>query len=141
MDYELIVFDMDGTLVEEVSCWSVIHREFDALDEAYKNFRSWERGEIEYEEFMSRDIGLWNPTPHISEIEKILSNYKLFPKVSSTIEEIKNRGYETAIISGGIDVLAEKVAKDLNISHVYANGLETDEEGFLTGGEYVESIL
>lgn len=133
MDYELVAFDMDGTLVEEVSCWSVIHREFDALDKAYKNLQAWQRGEIEYEEFMRKDIGLWNPAPHISEIERILSDYKLLPKVSHTVKEIKSRGYKTAIISGGIDILAEEVAEELNISHVLANGLETDGDGFLTG--------
>ncbi len=133
MEYELIVFDMDGTLVEEVSCWSKIHREFGTQDKAHENLQDWQRGEIGYEEFMRKDIQLWNPLPHISKIEEILSDYKLFPKVPPTLKEVNNRGYETAIISGGIDVLAEDVAEELDIPHVYANGLETDKDGYLTG--------
>lgn len=135
MEFELVAFDMDGTLVEEVSCWSKIHKEFDVLKDANKNFQAWNDGEIEYKEFMRRDIQLWNPNPHISEIKEILSDYRVFPEAVRTIEKIQEQGYETVIISGGIDVLAKKVAEDLNISHVRANGLETDDDGYLTGGE------
>lgn len=133
MQYKLITFDMDGTLVKEDSCWELIHRHFDSQKASTENLKAWKNREIDYPEFMRRDIALWNPTPHISQIEEILTDYRLPPKAHETMEEIQNKGYKTAIISGGLDILAEMVAKELNIPHVFANGLETDEEGYLTG--------
>lgn len=139
MKYEMVVFDMDGTLVREGSCWEVVHKHFGVMEEARENLESWKNGKISYEEFMRRDIELWKPTPHISDIKEILSDFQYPPKAPEVMEEIKNRGYRTAIISGGIDVLAEMVAQELSIDHVYANGIEIDEAGYLTG-EGVERV-
>lgn len=133
MQYKLVVFDMDGTLVKEDSCWELIHRHFGVQKASSENLKTWKNREIDYPEFMRRDIALWNPTPHISKIKEILKDYRLPPKAQETMQEIQNRGYETAIISGGLDILAEMVAQELNIPHVFANGLETNEEGYLTG--------
>lgn len=133
MKYELIVFDMDGTLVEEDSCWRIIHRHFSVQEDSSKNLRAWEDGRIDYREFMKRDIALWKPIPHISQIQEILSHYQLPPKAPEIVDEIRERGYETVILSGGLDVLAEMVARELGIQRILANGLETDDEGYLTG--------
>lgn len=133
MKYRLVAFDMDGTLIREGSCWGIIHRYFGTQGAALKNLEAYERGEIDYPEFMRRDIRLWQPPPHISKIERILSNFKLVPNVEKIVEQIRKRGYEVAIITGGLDLLANKVANILGISHVLANGLEVDERGYLTG--------
>ena len=45
MRYELIAFDMDGTLVEEDSCWGVLHRHFGTQEGARRNLRAYERGD------------------------------------------------------------------------------------------------
>lgn len=133
MDYKLVAFDMDGTLVEEKSCWRLIHRRFGCEEEALKDLRAWEKGEIDYPEFMRRDIALWKPTPHISQINEILSNFKLAPKAPEVLSEIAERGYETVILTGGLDLLAEKIARKLQIPHVLANGLKLDDNGYLEG--------
>lgn len=133
MRYKLIAFDMDGTLVEEHSCWGIIHRHFGTQQEASKNLEAWERGEIDYPEFMRLDIKLWQPTPHISQVEKILSNFKLAPNALGVVSELHGKGYQVAIVTGGLDILAKKVADRLKIEHILANGLEVDERGYLTG--------
>jgi len=133
MRYKLVAFDMDGTLIEEDSCWWVIHRHFNTHEKALANLRAYESGEIDYCEFMRRDIVLWQPRPHISQIEKILGDLQPTPNASDVISEIKRRGYELAMITGGIDILAERIAHQLGIQHVLANGLAVDERGYLTG--------
>ncbi|MEA1904463.1 MAG: HAD-IB family phosphatase [Candidatus Hadarchaeota archaeon] len=133
MRYKLVAFDMDGTLVEEHSCWGIIHRHFGTQQEASKNLEAWERGEINYSEFMRLDIKLWQPTPHISQVEEILSNFKLAPNVFGVVSKLRGKGYHVAIVTGGLDVLAKKVADRLKIEHVLANGIEVDERGYLTG--------
>lgn len=133
MKYKLIAFDMDGTLVEETSCWRALHRHFGTQELANRNLRAYESGEIDYSEFMRRDIALWRPVPTIEEIRTILMDYHLAPNVFEIVKEIHRRGYTTAIVSGGLDILACDVAKILGINHVLANGLEAGKDGRLTG--------
>jgi phosphoserine phosphatase len=133
MRYKLVAFDMDGTLIEEGSCWDTIHRRFGTGAAADKNLGAWERGEIDYPEFMRRDIRLWQPPPSISEIREILSEFTLAPNAVEVVAGIYKRGYQAAIVTGGIDLLANEVAKRLGIGYVLANGLATDERGRLTG--------
>ncbi len=133
MKYKLVAFDMDGTLVEGDSCWGVLHRHFGTQGAARKNLDAYERGEIDYPEFMRRDISLWKPSPHISQIERVLEGFKLKPNAAEVLVGICEKGYQTAMITGGLDLLAEKVAAMLGVKHVLANGLEVDEQGRLTG--------
>jgi phosphoserine phosphatase len=133
MRYRLVAFDMDGTLVLGESCWGVIHRHYGIQDAARHNLEAWEKGEIDYMEFMRRDIALWKPVPTVGQIKAILSHYELAPNVKEVVNEAHLRGYQTAIVTGGLDILAGAVAKELGIPHVLANGLEVDERGYLTG--------
>ena len=133
MKYKLIAFDMDGTLLVEESCWGALHRHFGTSARARKNLEAYERGEIDYPEFMRRDISLWQPTTHISEIERVLAGLKLAPNVAEAVKEISARGYPMAIITGGLDLLSDRVARELGIHHTLANGLEVDDRGYLTG--------
>lgn len=133
MRYKLVAFDMDGTLILEESCWRIIHQRFGTIKAAHSNLMAYDSGRIDYEEFMRRDIALWKPTPTIDEIGKILSHYTLAPNVKKVVGEIVRRGFQTAIITGGLDVLANNVARELGIPHVIANGLEVDKSSLLTG--------
>jgi phosphoserine phosphatase len=49
------------------------------------------------------------------------------------ISFLKKNKVETSIISAGLDILANRVAEQLGIDHIYANGIKTDENGFLNG--------
>ena len=133
MHYKLVAFDMDGTLVVEPNSWEIIHYHFRVMEKAAENLKAWERGEIDYPEFMRRDISLWKPRPRISQIEEILSDFKLAPNASEVVRGLHEKGYQVAIVSGGVDILAQKVANRLGIEYVLANGLETDGRGYLTG--------
>lgn len=133
MRYKLVAFDMDGTLILGDSCWGVIHRYFGTKGSANRHLRAYEAGEIDYPEFMRRDIALWRPVPTLQKIKDILSSYSIAPNVREVVGEVRRRGYLTAIVTGGLDVLADDVARDLGIPHVLANGLGADERGYLTG--------
>ncbi|MFQ6076440.1 MAG: HAD-IB family phosphatase [Candidatus Bathyarchaeia archaeon] len=133
MRYKLVAFDLDGTLVQEPSSWVKLHNHFGTLDKADENLRAYERGKIDYGEFMRRDVALWQPPPHIRTIELILHDYTLSLNAECVIRSLMEGGFEVAIVSSGIDILANDVAETLGIRHVLANGLSADEEGILTG--------
>lgn len=134
--YKLIAFDMDGTLVKERNSWGILHQYFGTKDAAQKNKEEYFGGRTSYAEFMRRDADLWLPLkPTMGEMEQILSNYTLMPHSEQVIKEIKKDGILTVIVTGGLDILARKVATRLGIENVLANGLVFDDNGYLTGEE------
>lgn len=131
--FGLIAFDLDGTLVADKSSWYVLHGHFGTMEKAAANLEAYKNGVIDYSEFMRRDISLW-PRVHHSEVDSLLSKFTLAEGAEETVRGLKSKGYRIAIVSSGIDVLANKVARILDIPYVLANGLELDREGRLTGG-------
>lgn len=135
--YGLVAFDLEGVLVDERS-WISLHEHFGTKERAAGNMAAYKDGKIGYKELMRRDIAMW-PKAHADEINSVLSKFTLAEGAKETVKDLKNKGYNVAIISAGIDILAKKVAKELGIQYVLANGLEFDVSGHLTG-EGVERV-
>ena len=76
---------------------------------------------------------MWDPAPHIDAIAGALSDFEFYPNAKEVVQTLRDEGILTAIISGGIDVLANQVGEQLGVDTVLANGMETDENGYLTG--------
>lgn len=124
---------MDGTLIRERSSWNLIHRHFGTTRPAKRALRLYLQGEIDYAEFMRRDIAVWPKPLHIREVKRLLESYMLRRNARSTVNELIRLGVQAAIVTAGLDLLASRVASTLGIRHVAANGLGTDSKGFLTG--------
>jgi len=136
---KIIVFDMDGVLVDIESSWQYVHNAFNVDNQ--DNLRRYLEGEITYSEFMKRDILLWGPL-HINKIKQVLDKVPIMKGAKLTISKLKKHGYKTCIISGGISILAQRIQKELGIDHSFANKLVVDEKGMLTGhGEEIVNLL
>lgn len=130
----LIAFDMDGTLVDVQSSWARVHEHFgesnrDSVDLFLAD-------QIDDYEFIRRDIRLWwkhNPTITVDDLESILADVPLMPGAKKLFRELGRRELVTAIVSGGIDLLARRIAAELGIAYVLANGFQVDADGRLTG--------
>jgi phosphoserine phosphatase len=136
VNYKLIFFDLDGTLIKCKSSWELVHEKFNTLPEARKALEEYRIGRITYQEFMVKDVSSWlrkKKSIHISEIEKILDNYELNEGAENTISEIKRKGIRVVILSAGINLLTEKVGQRLGVYKVFSNRLEVDHLGYLTG--------
>jgi len=131
--YRLVAFDLDGTLVKQVSGWKTLHQYFGTEMAVGVNLADYERGEIDYAEFMRRDIALWPKPLHITTIERALADYTLAGGAAGVVGDLRERGFEVAIVSGGIDLLANRVAERLAIRLTAANGFVIDGDGYLTG--------
>jgi phosphoserine phosphatase len=81
MPFRLIAFDCDGVLVKETSAWYTLHKNFGTYEAARPNLIACEAGEIDYPEFMRRDIRLWD-RPRVKEIEAILGKYTMMTGAS-----------------------------------------------------------
>ena len=117
-NFKLVIFDMDGVLVDINSSWYHVHRKLNV--DSSKNLQKYLAAEIDYSEFMRRDIRLWGRC-HIVDIRNMFSNVPLMNGAIATTRELKNRGYQLAILSAGISLLAERVQKELAIDYVFAN--------------------
>jgi len=131
---KLVALDMDGTLVDVASSWRVVHDHFD--DHNDDGLRLFLANKIDDEEFIRMDIRVWwkhAPALSIDDLERILADVPLMPGAQQLIEGLHARGARTAIVSGGLDVLARRIAGDLGIEIALANGVRLDSEGLLTG--------
>jgi len=124
---------MDGVLVPIESSWGYVHAWL-GVDNSV-NLHAYLRREIDYVEFMRRDIALWIQAGvrHIREIERILSTVPLSPSALPSVEALRERGVRTAILTCGIDLLANRIAAVLGVDACWANSLQTTEDGLLTG--------
>lgn len=130
----LVAFDMDGTLVDAPSSWAWVHRHFgENNDESVRLFLN---GQIDDAEFIRRDIRLWRrhlPAISVEDIEAILADVPLMPGAHTLFDGLHQRRIMTAIVSGGIDLLARRIGRDLGVDYVLANGFVVDASGRLTG--------
>lgn len=131
---EMVIFDMDGVLTDTISSWKYIHDYFGSSNE--RSVDEYLRGKIDDMEFIKRDALLWQesgkPTTR-DRLVDILSNVPLMKGAKNCIAFLKKQGIKTVIVSAGLDILAERVAREIGIDHVFANGLKTDAHGYITG--------
>jgi len=127
----LVIFDMDGVLVDVESSWDWIHTYY-GIDNGH-TVRAYLENEIDDGEFMSRDIAQWKEKGMGErELYEILASVPLMPGARECLRVLRHHGVPTAIVSAGLDVLAERIARELRIDYVIANGIEI-QGGRLTG--------
>lgn len=130
----LVALDMDGTLVDVASSWGAVHAHFG--DSNTEGLRAFMQNRIDDAEFVRSDVRIWfrhRPRLSLGDLEGILSEVPLMPGAHELIGGLHARGIRTAIVSGGVDVLAHRIARELGIDLVLANGFATDGGGRLTG--------
>ena len=139
---ELVIFDMDGVLLDIISSWKYIHDYFHTTNE--KSVSDYVKGKINDKEFIKRDALLWqeNGKPiKIEKLDEILSDVPVMKGAENCISTLKENNIKTAIVSAGLDVLANRVAKDLGINFALSNGIKTDSKGYLNGNGIVKVQL
>jgi phosphoserine phosphatase len=132
--YDLVAFDMDGVLVNYTSCWTWVHDHFRVTNEA--SLKAFIEGDIDDMEFMRRDIALWRrqrPELCRKELESILEPVPMNKGIAETVKSLRDDDVRCVIVSGGLDIVAQKVASGFGFDDWVANGVECDENGRLTG--------
>jgi len=133
----IVVFDMDGVLVECESSWEYLHRIFGSISIVRKRnyMGQFEHGLISYEEWMRRDleamINAKGGSIHRDDIIRAFSGVKINDEAKDVINHLRSKGVRVAIVSAGIYDLADLIGKKLGIEIIYANKLIYDENGFL----------
>jgi phosphoserine phosphatase len=131
---KLVVFDMDGTIIEPRSSWAMIHEHFGT--DNTEMLQLYIDHKISDKEFVKADIELWNSKSDKPVDEKyinsILDKAKARKGAEELITSLHENNIKTIILSGGIQYLADKWAKKWNMSEALANDLIDDKYGNLT---------
>jgi HAD superfamily PSPase-like hydrolase len=131
---ELVAFDMDGTLVDVESSWAAVHAHFG--DSNTENLQLFLENRLDDEAFIRSDIRIWwkhKPDLSIDDLETILGRVPLMRGAAELFQALHKQHCLTAIVSGGVDVLAHRIGRELGVDYVLANGFEVDSAGRLTG--------
>lgn len=131
MDIQLVVFDVDGTLTKHSSVWWRLHEHFGTTVEGKRYYDQYFAGDITYDQWADLDAALWKGNS-IDEVMKIVHATKLTPGSEITIQTLREHGLKTAILSGGLDVMANDISQRVGIDYVLTNKLH-HKDGILTG--------
>ena len=134
----LICFDMDSTLIQ-AECIDELARRHGVYDEVADITESAMRGEIDFRESFTRRVALLKGLD-ISVMQDIAENLPITEGVDRLMSVLKTCGYKIAILSGGFTFFGEYLQRKYGIDYVYANELEVDEDGKLTG-RYVGEVV
>lgn len=134
----LICFDMDSTLIQE-ECIDELARKHGVYDQVAAITASAMRGEIDFKESFTQRVKLLKGLD-VSVMREIAENMPFTEGIDRLMYVLKKYGYKIAILSGGFTFFGEYIQKKYGIDYVYANELEIDDYGKLTGN-YVGEIV
>ena len=134
----LICFDMDSTLIQ-TECIDELAVRAGVGDQVKAITESAMRGEIDFKESFTRRVGLLKGLD-VSVMQEIAENLPITEGADRLMAVLKRCGYKIAILSGGFTYFGEYLQRRYGIDYVYANELEIDDDGKLTG-RYVGEIV
>ena len=129
-DIKLIAFDLDGVLTDGCGSWQEVHKALGTSDAAEEHAKEYLAGKITFDEWARKDTELWYGVD-IERIKEILYRIDLMPGIESTIPRLR-RDYKLVIISGGLQILADRIKNMFGMDYAVANELLT-ENGRVSG--------
>ena len=135
----LICFDMDSTLIQ-TECIDELAIRAGVGDQVKAITERAMRGEIDFKESFSQRVALLKGLD-VSVMQDIAEHLPITEGADRLISVLKRCGYKIAILSGGFTYFGEYLQRRFGIDYVYANELEVDDNGKLTGrylGEVVD---
>ena len=134
----LICFDMDSTLIQtecidELAIRAGVGEQVKAITERAM------RGEIDFKESFKERVALLTGLD-VSVMQDIAEKLPITEGVERLMSVLKRYGYKIAILSGGFTYFGEYLQRKFGIDYMYANELEVDDNGKLTG-KYLGDIV
>ena len=132
--YKLVCFDVDGTLIDNVTfSWQIFHDYFQTdrhrREDAKNKFFE---GRISYLEWAEHDINLWREkNARKQDFFKATEHLKLMEGAMETLDELKKRDIKLAVISGSLNIILEKFIPNYDefFSDVFLSRIYFDDEG------------
>ena len=134
----LICFDMDSTLIQ-TECIDELAERAGVGDKVREITERAMRGEIDFCESFKERVALLKGLD-VSVMKDIAEKLPITEGVERLMAVLKRYGYKIAILSGGFTYFGEYLQRKFGIDYMYANELEVDDNGKLTG-KYLGDIV
>lgn len=134
----LICLDMDSTIIQ-TECIDELAMRAGVGDQVKAITARAMRGEIDFKESFRERVALLKGLD-VSVMQDIAEHLPITEGAERLMSVLKRCGYKIAILSGGFTYFGEYLQRKFGIDYVYANELEIDEDGKLTGN-YVGPIV
>jgi len=118
----MVVFDMDGTLIEARSSWWLIHEAMGTEKQARENERMYRRGIIDYDRWAELDVHAWIGKD-FSKALSALKEVKLMEGARESVELLRSEGFIVGVISAGLNVVLERVLEEIVLDFYEVNEL------------------
>jgi phosphoserine phosphatase len=125
-------FDLDGTLKLERDPYVFIHRRLGLQEAASALPILYQKGEIDSDEWIRRDVALWKGV-HRNRLVELLREIPYLPGAAGLVRALQMRGVVTAAVSSGLQIHADMVRADLGLDYALANELKFDHRGICRG--------
>ena len=134
----LVCFDMDSTLIktEVINELAKRHGVHDRVADITERAM---RGELDFRQSFIERMAMLEGLDQ-SVIDDIAANLPLMEGAERLFAVLKRLGYHTAILSGGFTCFAQALQQRLGIDEVYANTLDINDAGKVTG-KVIEPIV
>ncbi|HEL1619001.1 TPA: phosphoserine phosphatase SerB [Streptococcus suis] len=126
----LLVMDVDSTLIMEEGI-DLLGEEAGVGEQVAAITERAMRGELDFEEALRERVALLKGLP-VTVFDRIMEKIHFTSGAADLVEELKNRGYKVAVVSGGFHETVDRLAAQLDLDYVRANRLEV-VDGVLTG--------
>lgn len=133
---KVAVFDLDSTLIQMEVIDTLAASKPEIADQVARITEESMRGLIDFKESLTRRVALLQGIDIEAQWKHIKETVKFTPGVPEAFSDLfcKEKGWTTAVLSGGFMPIAEWVKDHLKLSFAFANNLQVDPEtGLLTG--------
>jgi len=134
---KLAIFDVDGVLVPIKSSWQYVHEKLGTLKEAERNLKLFLEGKIGYWEWMYLDTLAWieaNPGITIWDLIELFKEVDVSSDGLCAAKLLHSSNIPIVLVSGGINILVEKVARRIGALLHFSPKLSFDYYGRLVPG-------
>ena len=132
--YDLVFFDVDGTLVQapgDRTVWEVLNKKFTGrADQNEKRFDLYRQGKLSYAEWVALDVGGWKAAG--AKRQDLIAGFEPLRLIDGTreaLETLKSAGCRLLVVSGTLDLMLNTLLPDHPFDEVYANHIGFDDEG------------
>lgn len=122
----IIAFDMDSTFVEEEGV-DEIARRLGISEKITALTREAMEGKIDFDTSFTRRIAMLKGM-HKDILHQVCEQMTLSPGLETILPILKEKGFKTAIISGGLDIFTERLKEKYQLDFAFSNSVRIKED-------------